>query len=66
MKSDRPDVRLTGPYDSMRAYVAALEATGRLLRIKEMDQDQYEATGLPIAWSTNSASMVHRRSSSRK
>ncbi len=45
MKSDRPDIQLTGPYDSMREYVAALEMTGRLLRIKEMDQDQYEATG---------------------
>jgi hypothetical protein len=29
----------------MREYVDALEATGRLLRIREMDQDRYEATG---------------------
>ena len=32
------------PYDSMRDYVAALEAQGRLLRINEMDQDRYEMT----------------------
>lgn len=32
------------PYDSLRDYVAALEAQGRLLRIKEMDQDKYEMT----------------------
>ncbi len=44
-ETDREDIQLTGPYDSMRDYVAALEATGRLLRIKEMDQDRYEATG---------------------
>ena len=29
----------------MREYVAALEARGRLVRIPEMDQDQYETTG---------------------
>jgi 4-hydroxy-3-polyprenylbenzoate decarboxylase len=44
-KSDLPHIQLTGPYDSMRDYVEALEATGRLLRINEMDQDRYEATG---------------------
>ena len=37
-------VQPTGPYDSLREYIAALEARGRLLRIKEMDQDKYEAT----------------------
>jgi len=37
-------VHPTGPYDSVRDYIAALEARGRLLRIKEMDQDKYEAT----------------------
>lgn len=36
--------RLTGPYDTIRDYIAALEAKGRLLIIKEIDQDQYEAT----------------------
>ena len=39
------NVRLTGPYDSLRDYIAALDARGRLLRIKEMDQDQFEVTG---------------------
>ena len=39
------NVKLTGPYDSLRDYIAALDARGRLLRIKEMDQDQFEATG---------------------
>lgn len=37
-------VQLTGPFDSLRDYIVALEARGRLLRIKEMDQDKYEAT----------------------
>ena len=32
------------PIDSIRDYVAALEARGRLLRIESMDQDQYEIT----------------------
>lgn len=44
-KSFSKDIQLTGPYDSMREYVTALEATGKMLRIKEMDQDSYEATG---------------------
>lgn len=35
----------TGPFESLRDYVAALEAHGKLLRIKRMDQDAYEATG---------------------
>ena len=43
--SDRQNIQLTGPFDSLRDYIAALEARGRLLRIKEMDQDQFEATG---------------------
>ncbi len=32
------------PYDSLRDYAADLEARGKLLRIKEMDQDAYEMT----------------------
>lgn len=36
---------LTGPFDSLREFVAALERHGRLLRIGEMDQDRFEATG---------------------
>lgn len=39
------NIQLTGPFDSLRDYVVALEARGRLLRIKEMDQDQFETTG---------------------
>ena len=37
-------VPITGPYDTLREYLAALEARGRVLRIKEVDQDQYEGT----------------------
>ncbi|MDP6180778.1 MAG: UbiD family decarboxylase, partial [Desulfatiglandales bacterium] len=37
-------VQMTGPYDSVRDYIAAMEARGRVLRIKEVDQDNYEAT----------------------
>ncbi|MBM3515452.1 MAG: UbiD family decarboxylase [Alphaproteobacteria bacterium] len=33
-----------GPYDSLRDYIAALDASGRLLRIPDMDQDKFEAT----------------------
>jgi len=35
----------TGPFDSLRDYVGALDERGRLLRIEAMDQDQFEATG---------------------
>ena len=34
----------TAPFDSLRDYVQHLERHGRLLRIPEMDQDQYEMT----------------------
>jgi len=33
------------PFDSIRDYVSALDARGRLLRIEAMDQDEYEITG---------------------
>ncbi len=36
----------TGPYDSLREYMAAIETNGNVLRIKKMDQDSYEITGL--------------------
>ncbi|MEO8444439.1 MAG: UbiD family decarboxylase [Gammaproteobacteria bacterium] len=36
---------LTGPFDSLRDYVHALEERGGLLRLESMDQDQFEATG---------------------
>ena len=42
---NRDNVPPLGPYDSLRDYLAALEASGGLVRIKEMDQDRYEATG---------------------
>ncbi|MBI5376593.1 MAG: UbiD family decarboxylase [Candidatus Schekmanbacteria bacterium] len=38
------NVKLTGPYDTMRDYLAAIEARGRLLRINQIDQDKYEGT----------------------
>jgi len=34
------------PFDSIRDYVAALEANGLLLRIPRIDQDQYLSTAL--------------------
>jgi 4-hydroxy-3-polyprenylbenzoate decarboxylase len=40
------ELKTTGPYDSLRDYVAALEARGRVLRVKEVDQDNYEGTAL--------------------
>lgn len=39
-----PKLQLTGPFDSFRDFVLALEKCGLLLRIPEMDQDQYEAS----------------------
>ena len=36
---------ITGPFDSLREYINTLEANDRLIRIKQMDQDKYEATG---------------------
>jgi 4-hydroxy-3-polyprenylbenzoate decarboxylase len=43
---DKPSARrpATAPFDSLRDYVEHLERHGRLLRIPEMDQDQYEMT----------------------
>ena len=39
----------TAPFDSLRDYVAALEARGLLLRFRGVDQDAYEATGIMYA-----------------
>jgi 4-hydroxy-3-polyprenylbenzoate decarboxylase len=39
----------TAPFDSLRDYVAALEARGLLLRFRGVDQDAYEATGILYA-----------------
>jgi UbiD family decarboxylase len=38
------EVQPTGPYDSLREYIAALDARGKILKIKEVDQDKYEGT----------------------
>ncbi len=38
------NIQPTGPYNSMREFIAALDARGKLLRIANMDQDRYEAT----------------------
>ena len=35
----------TGPYDSLRDYLTAIEAHGKLIKIDEIDQDAYELTG---------------------
>ena len=37
-------IQMIGPFNSLRDYMAALEARGRVIRIKEMDQDKFEAT----------------------
>ena len=36
----------TGPYDSLREYMAAIEKYGNVIKIKEIDQDTYELAGL--------------------
>ncbi len=36
----------TGPFDTMREMIAALDARGELLRIDRVDQDAYEGTAL--------------------
>lgn len=36
----------TGPFDTMRGMIEALDARGKLLRIDRVDQDAYEATAL--------------------
>ena len=36
----------TGPYDSLRDYMDAIEAHGNVIRIDKIDQDNYELTGL--------------------
>jgi len=36
----------TGPYDSLRDYMVAIEAHGNVIRIDEINQDNYELTGL--------------------
>ena len=43
-KGSAEKVQPTGPYETLRDYIAALEARGKILRIKEVDQDKYEGT----------------------
>ena len=38
------EVPWTGPYDSLREYIRAMEATGNLVHVAEMNQDEYETT----------------------
>ena len=38
------EIPWTGPYDSIRDYIKAMEATGNLVHVPEMDQDEYETT----------------------
>lgn len=38
--------RDVGPFDSFRDYVQALEKRGLVMRVKRLDQDQYELTAL--------------------
>lgn len=38
------EVPWTGPYDSIREYIRAMEATGNLVHVAEMNQDEYETT----------------------
>jgi UbiD family decarboxylase len=37
-------IQPTGPYATLRDYIAAREAMGKVLHIKEVDQDKYEGT----------------------
>ena len=41
-----PQVLSKPPFDSIRDYMAALEANGLVMRFPRVDQDQYEATAL--------------------
>ncbi len=55
-----------GPYRSLRHYMRALEARGRVLRVSEVDQDAYEATGFmyhlleKLGWSEAPAVIFER------
>ena len=42
----RRSARSTGPFDSFRDYVQALEDRGLLMRVKRLDQDRFEMTAL--------------------
>jgi len=44
--SSRQNIQMIGPFDSLRDFIRALEADGRILRIPELDQDKYQLSGL--------------------
>ena len=50
------------PYDSLRDYAEALEKRKKFVRIKEMDQDKYEATAFHYKildrWKTNAPAFL--------
>jgi len=45
-KTRKWPARDVGPFDSFRDYVQALEDRGLVMRVKRLDQDQYEMTAL--------------------
>ena len=44
--SPRPATAGIGPFDTLRDYIAALDAAGLVVRIPRVDQDTYEGTAL--------------------
>jgi len=42
----KPSHQLTGPFSSLREYVAAMEAHGNVMRFDRVDQDAYEGTAI--------------------
>ena len=56
--SDTEESAIGQPFDSVRDYVNALDARGRLLRIESMDQDQYDR--LIVRYLSNEASPEDR------
>ncbi len=42
----KPGHKLTGPFSSLRQYVAAMEAHGNVMRFDRVDQDAYEGTAI--------------------
>jgi UbiD family decarboxylase len=45
VKHSKTKSALTGPFDSLRDYMAAIEDLGQVLHVSGLDQDSYEATG---------------------
>ncbi len=42
----KPGHKLTGPFSSLRQYVAAMEAHGNVMRFDRVDQDAFEGTAI--------------------